>query len=65
MALVYPAFDAGLTGGRRVGRRERVVGGFVYGTFNRLLMPLGLHHILNSLPWFLLGEYTDAADGAA
>ncbi len=26
-----------------------VIGGFVYGTANRLLIPLGLHHILNSV----------------
>ena len=27
-----------------------VIGGFVYGTLNRLLIPLGLHHILNIAP---------------
>ena len=34
------------------------VGTFIYGTLNRLLIPLGLHHILNSVFWFQLGEYT-------
>jgi len=58
MSLVYPAFDAGLTAvGEWVGNNN-VLGGFVYGTLNRLLIPLGLHHILNSVPWFILGEYT-------
>ncbi len=33
------------------------VGTFIYGTLNRLLIPLGLHHILNSVFWFQLGEY--------
>ena len=28
---------------------------------NRLLIPFGLHHLLNSLPWFQLGNCTNAA----
>ncbi len=61
MAFIYRPFDTGLTNlGEWVAENE-VVGGFVYGTSNRLLIPLGLHHILNSFPWFQLGEYTDAA----
>jgi len=39
------------------------VGTFIYGTLNRLLIPLGLHHILNSLFWFQLGDYTYMKDG--
>ena len=39
-----------------------VVGTFVYGVLNRLLIPVGLHHILNSFIWFVFGEYT-TADG--
>ena len=39
------------------------VGTFIYGTLNRLLIPLGLHHILNSIFWFQLGEYTHIKDG--
>ena len=38
-------------------------GTFIYGTLNRLLIPLGLHHILNSVFWFQLGEYTYLKDG--
>jgi len=38
-------------------------GTFIYGTLNRLLIPLGLHHILNSVFWFQLGEYTYMKDG--
>jgi PTS system N-acetylglucosamine-specific IIC component len=40
------------------------LGTFIYGTLNRLLIPLGLHHILNSVFWFQLGEYTYMKDGA-
>ena len=58
MSLVYPAFDAGLTAVGEWVANNSITGGFVYGTLNRLLIPLGLHHILNSVPWFILGEYT-------
>ncbi len=34
------------------------VGTFIYGFLNRLLIPLGLHHILNSIFWFQLGDYS-------
>ncbi|MCD9465824.1 N-acetylglucosamine-specific PTS transporter subunit IIBC [Photobacterium iliopiscarium] len=40
-----------------------VPGEFVYGVANRLLIPLGLHHILNSMVWFVFGNYTDPATG--
>lgn len=38
-----------------------VIGTFVYGVLNRLLIPFGLHHILNSFIWFVFGEYTTPA----
>ncbi|MBB5335253.1 N-acetylglucosamine-specific PTS transporter subunit IIBC [Pectinatus brassicae] len=38
-----------------------VVGTFVYGVLNRLLIPIGLHHILNSFIWFVFGDYTTPA----
>ena len=62
MSLVYPAFDAGLTNVGEWVTENSVLGGFVYGTLNRLLIPLGLHHILNSGPWFIIGDYK-ASDG--
>jgi N-acetylglucosamine PTS system EIICBA or EIICB component len=58
MNLVYPAFDAGITGLGEWVTENSVIGGFVYGTINRLLIPLGLHHILNNPPWFVFGSYT-------
>lgn len=38
-------------------------GTFIFGTLNRLLIPFGLHHILNNLVWLLLGEFTNPATG--
>ncbi len=59
MSFVYPAFDAGITGLGEWVTDNAVLGGFVYGFLNRLLIPLGLHHILNNPPWFVFGYYTD------
>lgn len=58
MAFVYPAFNSGLTAVGNWVAGNVIVGGFVYGTLNRLLIPLGLHHILNNPPWFILGDFT-------
>lgn len=34
-----------------------IIGAFFYGTLNRLLIPVGLHHVLNSLVWFIFGSF--------
>lgn len=50
---IQTAIDAlghGLTG---IG----ALGAAIYGFLNRLLIPLGLHHIINSYIWFVFGEY--------
>ncbi|MFC3884914.1 N-acetylglucosamine-specific PTS transporter subunit IIBC [Bacillus songklensis] len=36
------------------------LGAGVFGFLNRLLIPVGLHHVLNSLVWFVFGEYNGA-----
>ncbi|MBO3085183.1 PTS transporter subunit EIIC [Cellulomonas fengjieae] len=59
-ALIYPVFDTAFTAVGDWVTGSTILGAFVYGTLNRLLVPLGLHHILNSLPWFQFGSYTDA-----
>jgi N-acetylglucosamine PTS system EIICBA or EIICB component len=62
MSYFYPIFDAGLTGlGKFIGG-SGAVGAFVYGFANRMLIPFGLHHILNSYVWFIYGDY-QAPDG--
>jgi len=61
MSLFYPAFNSGITNLGQWVTNNDVIGGFVYGTLNRLLIPLGLHHILNNPPWFVFGSYTDSS----
>jgi PTS system N-acetylglucosamine-specific IIC component len=41
------------------------IGAFVFGVLNRLLLVTGLHHILNSLTWFVFGSFTPPGGGAA
>jgi PTS system N-acetylglucosamine-specific IIC component len=33
------------------------LGLFVYGVLNRLLIVTGLHHILNNIAWFIIGDF--------
>lgn len=39
------------------------VGLFFYGLANRLLIPFGLHHILNNFVWFQFGDFTTVQNG--
>ena len=58
MSYFYPIFNAGLTGlGKFIGGAG-ALGAFTYGFANRMLIPVGLHHILNSYIWFLYGSFT-------
>jgi len=60
-SLAYPLFASGLNGVATFVSGSAVLGGFVYGTANRLLVPLGLHHLLNSPLWFQIGNFKDAS----
>jgi PTS system N-acetylglucosamine-specific IIC component len=57
LSFVYSAFDTGLTNLGEAVDANTVVGGGIFGVVNRLLIPLGLHHIINSVVWFVLGDY--------
>ena len=37
------------------------IGVFVYGVLNRVLIVTGLHHILNTIVWFQVGDFASAA----
>lgn len=36
-------------------------GAAIFHFFNRLLIPTGLHHVINAIAWFQIGSFTDAA----
>ena len=40
------------------------LGTFVFGVLNRMLLVTGLHHIINSLAWFVFGTFTPPGGGA-
>jgi N-acetylglucosamine PTS system EIICBA or EIICB component len=56
----FPALETGLQGLSRAITTSGDFGLVAYGFFNRLLIVTGLHHILNNVVWFLLGDYHGA-----
>ncbi|MGC5535003.1 PTS transporter subunit EIIC [Streptomyces sp. SR-10] len=55
--LIWPVLGSGLHnfGEWLVG--SGAVGAGIFGVANRALIPVGMHHLLNSFPWFQAGEY--------
>ncbi|MFZ0370484.1 MAG: PTS transporter subunit EIIC, partial [Halobacillus sp.] len=53
---VYPQYVLDATANWILNAGEVGVG--VYGVLNRLLIPVGLHHVLNTLIWFDFGTFT-------
>ena len=37
------------------------IGVFIYGVLNRLLIPTGLHHVINNIAWFQIGDFVTPA----
>jgi PTS system N-acetylglucosamine-specific IIC component len=56
----FPWFEAGVDTLSRSVVSAGPVGLFLYGVLNRLLLITGLHHILNNIAWFLLGDFHGA-----
>lgn len=61
LALVWGPIQGGIdaVGNWFIGAGSLGVG--MYGFFNRLLIPVGLHHVINTIIWFDFGEFTNAA----
>jgi PTS system N-acetylglucosamine-specific IIC component len=55
--LGFPAMEAGIDQLSRWVVAAGPVGLFIYGVLNRLLIVTGLHHILNNIAWFIIGDY--------
>ncbi len=53
----WPALEHGMDTLSRAILDSGEIGLFVYGVLNRLLIITGLHHVLNNLAWFLVGDY--------
>jgi PTS system N-acetylglucosamine-specific IIC component len=60
VGLGWAALDHGMDSLSRAVVAAGPVGLFVYGVLNRLLLVTGLHHILNNIAWFILGDFHGA-----
>ncbi|TPG21159.1 PTS N-acetyl-D-glucosamine transporter [Sphingomonas koreensis] len=56
----FDAIAAGVDGLSRGISSSGSVGLFFYGLLNRLFLVTGLHHILNNIAWFVVGDYHGA-----
>jgi N-acetylglucosamine PTS system EIICBA or EIICB component len=63
--LIFPVVDSGMQHLGNWVTGDAVVGGGVYGMLNRLLLPIGLHQLLNVPVWFIFkgGDITNFFNG--
>ncbi|MCR6516442.1 MAG: N-acetylglucosamine-specific PTS transporter subunit IIBC [Clostridium sp.] len=55
---VWPSIQGGIDGFGNQMASAGVIGAFIFGVLNRLLIPFGLHHVLNTIFWFQFGTFT-------
>jgi PTS system N-acetylglucosamine-specific IIC component len=53
----WPVLERGMDAVSEAVLGSESLGLFAYGVLNRVLIVTGLHHILNNMAWFLLGDY--------
>ncbi|MET9466807.1 PTS transporter subunit EIIC [Streptomyces sp. NPDC006544] len=57
MGLIWPVLGRGIHGFGEWLVNSGSVGAGIFGVANRALIPVGMHHLLNSFPWFQAGEF--------
>lgn len=57
LAMVWAPIQSGLASASAGVAGLGAIGVALFGLFNRLLIPMGLHHVLNSFFWFQLGDF--------
>ncbi len=55
--IAWPAVEHGMDVTSQAVLGSESLGLFAYGVLNRVLIVTGLHHIINNIAWFLLGDY--------
>jgi PTS system N-acetylglucosamine-specific IIC component len=60
VGLAYGAISDGMDAASRAVVGSGDTGLFLYGLANRLLIITGLHHILNNIAWFIVGDFHGA-----
>jgi len=58
LGALWTVIQTALTGAAVRMTQSGAGGAFAYGFLNRLLLPLGLHQVLNQEIWFRFGEFT-------
>lgn len=57
---IWPPIQSGIDALGNGMVNSGVFGMFSFGFLNRLLIPTGLHHVINNIVWFVFGEYQGA-----
>ena len=60
IGLGYDGINSAVDGASRAIVNSGELGLLVYGFLNRILIITGLHHILNNIAWFVIGDYHGA-----
>src|SRR5688572_17692712 len=55
--LAWPVVEHGMDATSQAVLGSESIGLFAYGVLNRVLIVTGLHHIINNIAWFLLGDF--------
>lgn len=61
LGFVFPFVQSGLDSLSHWMFAHKIIGGFVYGILERLGVPIGFHHLLNSVVRYMMGEYITPA----
>ena len=65
LGYIWQPVQAAIDAAGRLADGRGALGVFVFGVLNRILLVTGLHHIINSLAWFVFGSFTPPGGGAA
>ncbi|MFC7305278.1 PTS transporter subunit EIIC [Streptomyces monticola] len=57
VGLIWPVLGAGIHGFGEWLVGSGAVGAGIFGVANRALIPVGMHHLLNSFPWYQAGSF--------
>lgn len=61
LTIVWPFAQSGIDTFAQTLMGLGAIGIFLFGFFNRALIPIGLHHVLNTYIYFGMGSYTTAS----
>ncbi|NLW40660.1 MAG: PTS transporter subunit EIIC, partial [Tissierellia bacterium] len=54
--FIWPPIQSGIDAAANWMIGAGAIGVFAFGFLNRLLIPFGLHHVINNIVWFIFGE---------